>query len=143
MYLHVHHSLLTHSSGRLEAIFWADAKMRQDYQVFKDVFIFDTTYKTNRYDLICGPFVGINNHWSTVMFGCSFIANETAETFTWLFKEFLIAMDEKKPITIFIDQDAAMAKAIAEVTPYSSWFICLFIMEYMPIHHDCILFALI
>ncbi len=51
-----------------------------DYDCFGDVLVFDTTYRTNKYNLICAPFVGINYHWQNVMFGCAFLLDETTES---------------------------------------------------------------
>ena len=48
--------------GRLNALFWRDSMMKEDYMIFGDVVVFDTTYQTNKYNLICAPIVGINNH---------------------------------------------------------------------------------
>ena len=40
--------------GQLIALIWSDTVMREDYQIYGDVVvIFDTTYHTNRYNLIC------------------------------------------------------------------------------------------
>jgi hypothetical protein len=87
--------------------------------------IFDTTYRTNKYNLICAPFVGVNHHWQNAMFGCALLLDETAVSFTWLFKAFLESMGNQQPKTIFTDQDAAMAKAIGEVMPNTSHRLCL------------------
>jgi MULE transposase-like protein/FAR1 DNA-binding domain-containing protein len=106
--------------GKLVALFWCDRMMREDYRIYGDVMIFDTTYRTNRYNLICAPIVGINNHWNTVMFGCAFLADEKVESFEWVLQKFKKVMSEKSPISIFTDQDAAIAKAIEKVI-----FICL------------------
>ena len=76
---------------------------------------FYTTYQTNKYNLICAPFVGINYHWNNILFGCTFLINETIKSFIWLFVAFLTAMGGKQPISIFTDQDQAMANAIKEV----------------------------
>ena len=54
--------------------------MKEDFRIYEDVIIFDTTYCTNKYNLICAPIVGINNH-ATLMFGCAFIADEKVESF--------------------------------------------------------------
>ncbi|XP_074306278.1 protein FAR1-RELATED SEQUENCE 5-like [Silene latifolia] len=68
-----------------------------------------------RYNLICGAFVGINNHWSNVLFGCAFLAKETQESFEWLFKVFDESMGpDTLPVSIFTDQDLAMKNAIEE-----------------------------
>ena len=57
--------------GQLIALIWSDTVMREDYQIYGDVVvIFDTTHCTNRYNLICGTLVGINNHTNTVIYGC-------------------------------------------------------------------------
>jgi len=37
-----------------------------------DLLVFDMTYRTNRYQMICAPFVSINHHAKNVMVGCGF-----------------------------------------------------------------------
>ncbi|XP_021761826.1 protein FAR1-RELATED SEQUENCE 5-like [Chenopodium quinoa] len=76
------------SDGRVWNLFWRDSMMLEDYKIYGDVTVFDTTYRTNRYNLICAPFVGINNHWKNTMFACSFIGDETTDSFVWLFETF-------------------------------------------------------
>ena len=41
--------------------------------------------------------------------------DETIPSFRWLFETFLIARNNKKPKTIFIDHDQAMSRALEEV----------------------------
>ncbi|XP_021727222.1 protein FAR1-RELATED SEQUENCE 5-like [Chenopodium quinoa] len=100
------------SDGRVCNLFWRDSMMLEDYKIYGDVTVFDTTYRTNRYILICAPFVGINNHWKNTMFACSFIGDETTDSFVWLFETFKKAMGGKCPVSLFTDQDVAMAAAI-------------------------------
>ncbi|XP_059649946.1 protein FAR1-RELATED SEQUENCE 5-like [Cornus florida] len=50
--------------------------------------------------------------------------DETIDSFIWLFETFLEAMSNKKPKTIFIDQDAAMAKALTFVMPETCHQLC-------------------
>ena len=95
--------------------FWRNGRSRVDYDCFGDIVIFDTTYCTNRYNLICAPFVGVNHHWQNVIFGCAFLLDVTTASFKWLFKSFLDSMGNRSPITIFTDQDQAMSNAIEEV----------------------------
>ncbi|KAK9985987.1 hypothetical protein SO802_030938 [Lithocarpus litseifolius] len=95
--------------------FWRDGRSKVDYDCFGDVVVFDTTYRTNRYNLICAPFVGVNHHWQDVIFGCAFLLDETTTSFKWLFKSFLDSMGNRSPITIFTNQDQAMSNAIEEV----------------------------
>ncbi|RYQ87961.1 hypothetical protein Ahy_B09g095453 isoform A [Arachis hypogaea] len=46
----------------IKLVFWADARSRAAFEYFGDVISFDTTYNTNRYNLVCGSFVGVNHH---------------------------------------------------------------------------------
>ena len=62
--------------------------MREDYKIYGDMVIFDTTYRTNRYNFICGPILGINNYQSTIMFGCAFIADEKVDSFELVLGQF-------------------------------------------------------
>ncbi|XP_056690137.1 protein FAR1-RELATED SEQUENCE 5-like [Spinacia oleracea] len=111
------------------SMFWRDGMMREDYDIYGDVCVFDTTFRTNKYNLVCAPFVGVNNHWSNVMFGCAFIADEKTHTFVWLLETFLESMGGKAPITIFTDQDQAMANAIEQVFPNTRHRLCLWHLQ--------------
>ncbi|XP_021770620.1 protein FAR1-RELATED SEQUENCE 5-like [Chenopodium quinoa] len=105
------------NEGRIYNIFWRDSMMLEYYRIYGDVLVFDTTYRANRYNLICSPFVGINNHWKNCMFACAFIRDEKTESFVWLLEILLKAMEDKTPTTIFSDQDQAMSNAIKHVLP--------------------------
>ncbi|KAK4434956.1 protein FAR1-RELATED SEQUENCE 5, partial [Sesamum alatum] len=121
--------------GRIANVFWRDNQSRIDYDCFGDLVIFDTTYRTNRYDLVCAPFVGVNHHWQNIMFGCAFLSDETTESFYWLFNTFLESMGSKAPSSIFTDQDQAMANAIAGVFPNARHRLCLWhISKNAPSH---------
>ncbi|KAI3440621.1 WRKY domain-containing protein [Psidium guajava] len=110
--------------SRLTNLFWRDSLSRFDYDCFDDVLVFDTTYRTNKYNMICAPFVGVSHHWKNVLFGYAFLLDETAESFIWLFEAFLKAMGNKAPKTMFTDQDQAMAKAIRIVFPNTQHRLC-------------------
>ncbi|XP_073286910.1 protein FAR1-RELATED SEQUENCE 5-like, partial [Primulina huaijiensis] len=101
--------------GRLSNFFYRDSLARVDYEYFGDVISFDATYRTNKYNLICAPFVGINHHRDNVMFGLAFMSDERETSFQWLFKTFLESMGGKQPETIFTDQCQAMMNAIESV----------------------------
>lgn len=116
-------------NGKLESIFWRDSIMREDYLAFGDVTIFDTTYKTNKYNLICGFFVGINNHWKTSMFGCFFLGDETTESFVWVLQTFLKSMGHVAPVSVFTDQDQAMSNAILKVCLTLTFSVTLFSVQ--------------
>ncbi|RYR14804.1 hypothetical protein Ahy_B04g071503 isoform B [Arachis hypogaea] len=65
--------------------FWADARSRTAYEYFGDVVSFDTTYNTNRYNLVFGSFVGVNHHGQSTLLGCALMKNEDIQSFKWLF----------------------------------------------------------
>ncbi|XP_074293647.1 protein FAR1-RELATED SEQUENCE 5-like [Silene latifolia] len=107
------YSVQLDDDGHMTNFFWRDGRSLIDYESFGDVLIFDSTYRTNMYGMICAPFTGINHH-KNVVIGCAFLLDETTETFVWLFKTFLKAMGNRHPITIFTDQSQAMTNVIKE-----------------------------
>ncbi|XP_026384033.1 protein FAR1-RELATED SEQUENCE 5-like [Papaver somniferum] len=109
-------------------IFWADSRMIVDYDYFGDVVSFDTTHRKNKDGRPFAMFVGVNNHRQTIIFGAALLYDETAETFMWLFDTFAETMSGKKPKSIFTDQDAAMAKALASQWPESRHRLCIWHM---------------
>ncbi|KAF5470654.1 hypothetical protein F2P56_011153 [Juglans regia] len=104
---------------------WADARSRAMYESFGDVITFDTTYLTNAYKMPFAPFVGVNHHGQSILFGCGLISNEDAHTFEWLFKSWLKCMKDQSPSAIITDQDKAIQIAIARVFPASRHRFCL------------------
>jgi hypothetical protein len=97
--------------------------------------VFDTTYRTNKYNLICAPFVGVNHHWKNVMFGCAFFLDETIDSFKWLFNSFLESIGNRSPVTIFTEQDQAMSNAIKKVFLDTHHRLCLWhIAKNAPSH---------
>ena len=100
--------------------------MFEDYKLFGDLVVFDTTYCTNKYDMICAPFVGMNHHSKNVMFGCGFLLNERIEFFEWQFRVFLKSMGDKLPSTIMNDQAFSIAASIESVFPGVQHRLCCF-----------------
>ncbi|KAL8474664.1 hypothetical protein ACS0TY_031201 [Phlomoides rotata] len=64
------YSVKLDSEARLANIFWRDLLMKEDFELYGDVFVFDTTYMTNKYNLICAPFIGLNNYSKCVVWIC-------------------------------------------------------------------------
>ena len=77
--------------------------------------MFDSTYRSNKYKLPFVPFVGLNHHRSTVVFGVGIVSDETTESYEWLLQVFLEAMSQKHPNSAITDGDHAMAAAIKSV----------------------------
>ena len=104
------YEIQTDDEDRMVNFFWIDSTARQYYEQFGDVLVFDTTYKTNKYGLPLGNFVGVNNHNQSIMFGFALLQNEQEQTFIWLFQTWLRAVGGKLPISILTDQDRAIQK---------------------------------
>jgi hypothetical protein len=90
------YSIQCDEDSRMINFFWVDARSRLAYQQFGDVITFDTTFKTNKYSMPFAPFVGMNNHYQSILFGCALLQDESERSFIWLFETFLEAMDGKK-----------------------------------------------
>jgi hypothetical protein len=101
----------------MKSIFWTGARGKMDYHLYRDFVSFDTTFSTNMYNVPFAPIVGIDGHGSNIVFGCALLENQTTETFEWVFKSFVEAMNAKKPKIIMTDQDAAVKKAISNFMP--------------------------
>ena len=85
---------------RIKTIIWTNGRSRRHYACFGDVITFDTTYKTNLYDMPFGLFVGINNHFQSIVLGGVLMRNESIKSFKWIFSEFVRLMGGKHPVTI-------------------------------------------
>ena len=124
-------------NGNLQTMFWCDSQSRQDYQDFGDVVVFDSTYKMNRYRMPFVPFVGLNSHRKTTVFGCAIVSNETEETYAWVLESFMRAMGQKKPKSVITDGDAAMIAAIRRVLTGVRHRLCSWHIEKNMQEHLC------
>ena len=61
--------------------FCVDVRSRMAYQYFGDVETFDTTYKTNKYDMPFAPFTRLYHYCQSILFGCALLQDETKQTF--------------------------------------------------------------
>ncbi|RYQ97184.1 hypothetical protein Ahy_B08g093202 [Arachis hypogaea] len=113
--------------------FWADARSRAAFEYFGDVISFDTTYNTNRYNLVCGSFVGVNHHGQSTLLGCSLMKNEEIESFKWLFQSWLRCMGGNALKGFLTDQCASMKRALEACMPTTVHRWCIWhIMKKIP-----------
>lgn len=106
-----------------------------DYQSFGDVVVFDSTYRMNMYKMPFVPFVGMNHHRSTTVFGCGIVSDERIESYVWMLSAFMKAMFQRKPQSIITDGDYSMMKAIKEVLIGVNHRICSWhVEENLPKH---------
>ncbi|CAL0303615.1 unnamed protein product [Lupinus luteus] len=110
--------------NRMTNVFWADARSRTAYNYFGDAVIFDTMYRPNQYQVPFAPFTGVNHHGQLVLFGCALVLDESEPSFTWLFRTWLSAMNNRPPGSITTDQDRAIQVAVTQVFPETRHRIC-------------------
>ncbi|KAK9273408.1 hypothetical protein L1049_018218 [Liquidambar formosana] len=111
--------------GRLRNLFWADARSRAAYESFLDVVSFDTTYMTNEYGMPLTPFVGVNHHGQSILFGCGLLSCKDIDTYIWLFRNWLECMSWQAPKVIVTDQCKSIQAAVREVFPNTQHCLCL------------------
>ncbi|KAJ1691675.1 hypothetical protein LUZ63_015830 [Rhynchospora breviuscula] len=114
----------TSEEGEISNVVWTDAKMIASYVRFGDVVVFDITFGTNKEKWAVGTFVGFNHLREIVVFGAALMCDKKIESFEWVFTKFLEAHGDKKPITIFTDQDAAIGHALEEIMPDTRHGLC-------------------
>ncbi|XP_074373601.1 protein FAR1-RELATED SEQUENCE 5-like [Apium graveolens] len=103
---------LIDEEGRLKCLLWVDPRSLLAYKNFGDVVAFDTTYRTNRYDMPFVPFTGVNHHYQSVLFVFALMRDELKTTFEWVLGTWLEAVEGKAPLAFITDQDQAMTGAI-------------------------------
>ncbi|KAL3508002.1 hypothetical protein ACH5RR_033384 [Cinchona calisaya] len=113
-------------NGKAMSIFWADSRSRFSCTQFGDAIVFDTGYRRGSYSVPFASFVAVNHHRQPVLLGCALIADDSEESFTWVFQAWLRAMSGQCPVSIIADQDKAIRYSIANVFPgthhrFSSW----------------------
>jgi hypothetical protein len=88
------------NESRVKTLMWVSGRSRDQYKCFGDVVTFDTTYRTNLYDMPFGLFVGVNNHFQSIVFGGVMMRDKRKESFDWVFREFVRMVGGKPPQTI-------------------------------------------
>ncbi|GFQ05951.1 protein far1-related sequence 7 [Phtheirospermum japonicum] len=114
--------------GKGNNVFWADGRSRFSCAQFGDVVVFDTPYKRggSYYSVPFASFVGVNHHRQPVLLGCALIADESEESFTWVFRAWARAMSGCRPVSIIAGLDGPIQDSIARVFPgthhrFSAW----------------------
>ncbi|KAK9750136.1 hypothetical protein RND81_02G175800 [Saponaria officinalis] len=111
--------------NKLCRVFWADTINIKNYLLFGDTMSIDSTYRTNKYNMVFLPFTRVDHHKRCVNFGVDLLAHEDIDSFEWLFNSFLEAMEGHQPKVIITDQDPAMKTAIAEIFTEASHRLCI------------------
>ena len=100
-----------------------------------DVISLDTTYCMNKNHR---PLVIISRfayYRGIIIFGAALLYDETTESFKWLLETFFTANKQKRPATIFTDQDQTMARALREVIPEVKHGLCTWHIQQNGMKH--------
>lgn len=95
--------------------FQCDGTSQIDYEVFRDLLSFDTTYEKNKHKFLIVIFSSVNNHDKTIWFATVVVSNKIEETYVWLFEQLLEVMKRKVSTYVITDGDLAMRNAIKKV----------------------------
>ena len=112
------------SEERLNNLFWSNAQPQVDYKYFSVVSVFDFIYNTNEYHKPLVVLTGVNNHFETIVFGSALVSYESIEAYKWVINALVQAMDGKRPMSVLIDGDKSMRRAIENVLPEAKHRLC-------------------
>jgi hypothetical protein len=112
-------------SRKLNSLLWMSPTQRELYGKYNDVVILDTTYNTNKFQMMLCIITVVDNNYKTRIVACAIIEDETLDTYRWIF-DTLLTETEVYPGVIFTDSDPSMSRAIKEIYPNTHHLLCIF-----------------
>jgi hypothetical protein len=112
-------------SRKLNSLLWMSPMQRELYSKYNDVIIVDTTYNTNRFQLMLCIITIIDNNYKTRIVACAIIDDETLDTYRWIF-DTMLTETGVSPGVIFTDSDPSMIRSIKEIYPNTHHMLCIF-----------------
>ncbi|CAB4374186.1 unnamed protein product [Rhizophagus irregularis] len=99
-------------SRKLSSLFWMLPVQRELYNKYNNVIIIlDTTYNTNRFQMMLCILTVIDNNYKTRIVASAIIVDETLDTYRWIF-DTILTETEVYPRVIFTDSDPSMIHLI-------------------------------
>ena len=93
---------------------------------FHDVIVYDTTSKTNRYEMALSLFVAIDNNYKTRIVTQALTKYENQADFHWILQCTLQATDNLQPKVLFTDSDPTIIAAFQVVYPQTRHLLCIY-----------------
>ena len=87
--------------------------------------IVDTTYNTNKFQMMLCVITVIDNNYRTRIVACAIIEDKTLNTYKWIFEHILAETGISLRI-IFTDLDPSMIRSIKDVYPNAQHMLCIF-----------------
>jgi hypothetical protein len=95
------------------------------YNKYHDVTIIDTTYNTNRFQMMLCIIAVVDNNYKSRIVASAIIDDETLNTYRWLF-DAILTETGISPGVIFTDSDPSMIQSIKEIYLNTKHLLCIF-----------------
>ncbi|XP_074297904.1 uncharacterized protein LOC141628697 [Silene latifolia] len=96
-------------------------------KAWPDFILIDSTYKTNKYDLILVQCVGVTPVVKSFLIGYALIKRESSDGYIWVLRRLeSLSGPDVKPTVFVIDHERGLISALPEVFRTSYHFLCLF-----------------
>ena len=114
-------------ANELTGLFWMTSQQCNDlWPKFHDVIVYDTTSKTNRYEMALSLFVAIDNNYKTRIVAQALTKYENQTDFNWILQCTLQATNNLPPKVLFTDSDPAIIAAVQVVYPQTRHLLCIY-----------------
>ena len=121
------HGWYTHvvkdDTEKLSHVLWMSVEQIAIAQRFPYLILHDNTYQSNRYNLLIGLFLGVNNYGQSVLMGQAIVVGEKTRDFEYQFTHWLAAVGIA-PVVMFTDACVKASRAVATVFPNGKHFWC-------------------
>src|SRR5205823_12951114 len=101
-------------SRKLKSLLWMFPIQRKLYSKYNYVTIINTTYNTNRFQMMLCIVSVVDNNYKLRIVASAVIDNETLDTYRWLF-DVILTETSISPKAIFTDSDPSMIQSIKEI----------------------------
>ena len=108
-------------NGVIQSVFFMHVASLSLCDRFDTVFLLDSTYKTNKFNMPLLNIVGITSTYATFNAGFAFMHAETEEMYTWVLEQFA---DVVVPKVLCTDRELALMNGISKVFPSSQNLLC-------------------
>ncbi|CAB4476460.1 unnamed protein product [Rhizophagus irregularis] len=112
-------------SRKLKSLLWMSPTQKELYNKYNDVTIIDTTYNTNRFQMMLCIIAVVDNNYKSRIVATAIIDDETLNTYRWLF-DTIFTETGISPGVIFTDSDPSMIQSIKEIYVNTKHLLCIF-----------------